>query len=81
MAITLLNTMDVTPGQSGAQDSRFVTTQCLTNMLHGNAGDCLYPGGIVNVMAFTTAGTVTGSEREVQCLLRFLSKPPNDTAT
>lgn len=56
-----------------------VTTQCLTNMLHRDAGDCLYPGGIVNVMAFTAPGSVAGSEGEMQCLLSFLSKPLNDT--
>lgn len=71
----------MTPGQSGPHGSGDVTEQCLTNMLHTDAGDCLYPGGIVNVMAFTTPGSVTGSEREVQCLLCLLSKPLNDTAT
>lgn len=61
-AMMLLNSLDMTPGQSGEQDSNLVTTLCLTNMLHRYAGDCLYPEGIVNVMVFTTPGSVTGSE-------------------
>lgn len=70
----------MTPGQPGPRDSSDVTEQCLTNMLHRDAGDCLCPGGIVNVMAFTTLGSESGSEREVQCLLSFPSKSLNDTA-
>ncbi len=54
-----MNSKDVTPGQSVPRDSRDVTKQCLTNMLHRDAGDCLYPGGVVNVMAFTTPGSVS----------------------
>lgn len=59
--------------------SRDVTEQCLTNTLHRDAGDRRNPGGIVNVMAFKTPGPVCGSEREVQCLRSFLSKPLSDT--
>lgn len=80
MTMTQLNSLDMTPGESGLHDSSDVTTLCLTNMLHRDAEDCLYPRGVVNVMAFTTPGSVTGSEQEVQCLLSFLSKALNDTA-
>lgn len=79
-AIRLLTSLDMTPGQSGPHDSSDVAQQCLTNMLHRDAGDRLYPGDIVNVMAFTAPGSVSWSEREVQCLLSFLSKPLNDAA-
>lgn len=73
MAMRLFNSLDMTPGQPEAHNRSDVTMQCLGNMLHRDAGDCLYPGGIVNVMPFTTSGSVTGSEQEVQCLLSFHS--------
>lgn len=57
-AIRLLNSLDMTPGQRGPHNSD-VTQQCLTNMLHRVAGDCLYPGDVVNVMAFTAPGSAS----------------------
>lgn len=47
MAMRLLNSLVMTPTQPEAHDRSDVTTQCLANMPHRDAGDCLYPGGIV----------------------------------
>lgn len=58
-AIGLLNGMAMTLGHSGPHDSSDVTQQCLTNRLHRDAGDCLHPRDIVNVMAFTAPGSVS----------------------
>lgn len=57
-AIGLLNSLDMTPGQAGPHNSD-VTQRCLTNMLHRVAGDRLFPGDVVNVMAFTAPGAVS----------------------